>query len=202
MVQQGKRERAIRSDSTRNREAILVAAADCLTDNPSASLADIAHAAGVGRVTLYGHFSSRDELLRELLHQAMARVQAELASVDLDGSPWAAMDALVASSWRLVHTLNVLRGVVERELPAEEMHGSHQDPRTRVLHLLARGRADGSFRTDQTIEWQTACYFSILHGAASEVRADRLTEAEVTAVLPQTLRLLLAGVSESSWSSP
>ena len=195
---QGQRERAVRSDSTRNRDAILAAAAECLTENPSASLAEIAHAAGVGRVTLYGHFSSREELLRALLHHTMHLVESELASVNLGGSPWEAMDALVASSWKLVYSLNALRGVVERELPAEEMHGSHGDPRTRVEHLLARGRNDGSFRTDQSIQWQTACYFSLLHGAAAEIRAGRLSEQEVQSILPQTLRLLLEAPSERS----
>ena len=61
-----KRERALRSDSLRNRDAILEAAADCLTANPNASLADIAQAAGIARITLYGHFASRSDLLTNL----------------------------------------------------------------------------------------------------------------------------------------
>ncbi|MBX3098643.1 MAG: TetR/AcrR family transcriptional regulator [Salinibacterium sp.] len=198
LVAQGQRERAVRSDSTRNREAILAAAADCLTANPAASLADIALAAGVGRVTLYGHFSSRSDLLHALLHHTMARVESELAALNLEGTAWHALDTLVASSWKLLNDLNALRGVIERELPEAEAHNSHGDPRARVEHLLARGRADGSFRKDQTIEWQTACYFSILHGAASEIREGRLTEAEVQRNLPQTLRLLLEASNGSS----
>ncbi|SBS73196.1 TetR/AcrR family transcriptional regulator [uncultured Microbacterium sp.] len=189
------RERAVRSDSTRNRDAILHAAAECLSVNPSASLADIAQAAGIARITLYGHFSSRNELLTELVHTSMARVEAELASVDLSGDTWHALEALVASSWRLVSSLSVLRGVAEQALPADEMHGSHGDPRTRVEHTLARGRTDGSFRDDQSIAWQTACYFSLLHGAAAEVRAGRLGEDEVQESLIQTLRALLQAPS-------
>ncbi len=194
---QAQRERAVRSDSLRNRDAILEAAAECLTDNPAASLADIAQAAGIGRVTLYGHFSSRNELLAALLHRTMERVESELASVDLGGDPWQALDAVIASSWRIVHSLSVLRGVVEQALPAEEMHGSHDHPRERIERLLARGRAEGSFRDDQSIAWQTACFFAILHGAASEIRAGRLTEREVQKALPQTLRALLRASPES-----
>lgn len=190
------RERAVRSDSTRNREAILTAAAECLSANPGASLAEIAQAAGVGRVTLYGHFASRSELLQALLHYSMERVESELATVNLDGTPWQAMDALVSTSWKLVYHLNALRGVVERELPEHELHGSHGDPRARVEELLTRGRADGSFRADQSVAWQSACYFSILHGAASEIRDGRLSELEVQQILPQTLRLLLAAPTE------
>lgn len=187
----GERERAVRSDSTRNRDAILEAAARCLSDNPASSLADIAQAAGVGRVTLYGHFSSRTELLTALLHRTMTRIEIELDSVDLSGDAWQAMDALVASSWQLLYEVNALRGVVEQALPEQDMHGSHHNPRERIEHLLARGQADGSFRSDQTIAWQSACYFAILHGAASEIRAGRLTQQEVQALLPQTLRALL-----------
>jgi TetR/AcrR family transcriptional repressor of mexCD-oprJ operon len=185
------RERAVRSDSLRNRDAILDAAAECLSANPNSTLADIARAASVARITLYGHFASRTELLSALLHRSMARVEAELATLDLDGDPWQALDALVASSWQLVNSLAVLRGVVEEALPAESMHGSHADPRARVEHLIARGRAAGSFRDDQSIAWQIACYFALLHGAAAEVRAGRLSEQEVQANLMLTLRALL-----------
>ena len=191
------RERAVRSDSLRNRDAILEAAAECLADDPTASLADIAQAAGIGRVTLYGHFSSRNELLTALLHHAMERVESELATVDLQGDTWAALDALAASSWKLVYSLDRLRGVVELALPAEQMHGSHDRPRERVIELLTRGRSEGSFRSDQSIEWQTAAYFALLHGVASEIRASRLIEREVRKALPQTLRALLQAPHDS-----
>jgi AcrR family transcriptional regulator len=47
-----------RADARRNVEAILDAAQHCLSHDPQATIAHIAHAAGVGRVTLYGHFKS------------------------------------------------------------------------------------------------------------------------------------------------
>ncbi len=190
------RERGVRSDSTRNRDAILAAAARCLTDNPSATLADIAQAAGIGRVTLYGHFPSRSELLTALLHTTMVRVETQLSAIDLSGSPWEAMDTLATTSWRILSEVNTLRGVVEQELPDAAMHASHDDPRARLIRLLERGRADGSFRRDQGIDWQVACYFSILHGAASEIRAGRLTEEDVQTLLPATLRSLLQASPE------
>ena len=184
------RERAVRSDSIRNREAILQAAASCLTQNPNASLADIAAAAGIGRVTLYGHFSSRDELLAALLHRSMERVEKQLSSVDLSGDPWEALAALVASSWRVLQELAALREVVERALP-QELGDSHDIARTRVQGLLSRGRANGSFRNDQGLDWQVACYFSILHGAATELRAGRLLQADIEKLLLGTMRALL-----------
>src|ERR1700731_535694 len=53
------RERDRRADARRNIASILDAAQDCLSRDPTASIADIAQAAGVGRVTLYGHFGTR-----------------------------------------------------------------------------------------------------------------------------------------------
>jgi len=187
------RERAVRSDAIRNRDRILQAAAQRLTENPNASLAEIAQAAGIGRVTLYGHFSSREELLSALLRRTMHRVEEQLSSVDLSGDAWDALDALVASSWRVLYELNALRGVVERALPGE-LDDHHDHARARVEALLARGRDDGSFRADQSIGWQVTCYFSILHGAAAELRSGTLTEQDIVRALPGTMRALLQPV--------
>ena len=184
------RERAVRSDAIRNRDAILEAAAQRLTEDPNASLADIARAAGLGRVTLYGHFSSREELLSALLRRSMQRVEEQLSSVDLSGATWEALDALVASSWRVLDELSALRGVVERAMPGE-LDDSHDQARARVEALLTRGRGDGSFRTDQSLDWQLACYFSILHGAASELRGGHVSEPDLVKLLPETIRALL-----------
>jgi AcrR family transcriptional regulator len=55
--------RSKRSDARRNRDAILAAALDALTEAPDASLNAIAKRAGVGNATLYRHFPTREELV-------------------------------------------------------------------------------------------------------------------------------------------
>jgi serine phosphatase RsbU (regulator of sigma subunit) len=55
-----------RADAMRNRERILDAAERLLERSPSATLADIAAAAGVARSTLHRRFASRDDLLAAL----------------------------------------------------------------------------------------------------------------------------------------
>ena len=52
-----------RSDARRNREAVLAAALEALTESPDASLNAIARRAGVANATLYRHFPTREALV-------------------------------------------------------------------------------------------------------------------------------------------
>jgi AcrR family transcriptional regulator len=52
-----------RSDARRNRDAILAAALEALTESPDASLNAIAKRAGVANATLYRNFPTREELV-------------------------------------------------------------------------------------------------------------------------------------------
>ena len=53
-----------RRDALENRAGIIAAAQSVLATDPNASLDAIAHAAGLSRRALYGHFSDREALLR------------------------------------------------------------------------------------------------------------------------------------------
>jgi AcrR family transcriptional regulator len=52
-----------RIDARRNRDAILAAALEALTESPDASLNAIAKRAGVANATLYRHFPTREDLV-------------------------------------------------------------------------------------------------------------------------------------------
>ena len=185
--------RAPRSDAVRNRDAILDAALERLADDPSASMAEIARAAGVGRVTVYGHFSSREQLLESVLIRTIERSEAELAGVDLEGDPVAALDRLVRRSWRIVDTFHRLLGAAEESLSNERILAHHAEPMARVRALIERGQRAGAMRRDLSAEWLTSCYTALLHAAAGELRAGRLAEADADRVVAATVVSLVTG---------
>ena len=65
-----------RSDAAQNREAILTAALDALTESADASLNSIAKRAGVANATLYRHFPTRGHLVLEVYRQEVQQLVA------------------------------------------------------------------------------------------------------------------------------
>lgn len=76
-----------RADRLRNHGAILDAAVDVLAVDPSASLAEVARRAGLGRATLYRHFPSREALREAIRAEALTRAEAALRDAGLDEVP-------------------------------------------------------------------------------------------------------------------
>ncbi|MGW0480367.1 TetR/AcrR family transcriptional regulator [Nonomuraea sp. NPDC003214] len=177
-----------RADAERNIAAILHAALRALSADPAASVADIAKAAGVGRVTLYGHFPSRESLVDAVFAHVMSQAEATLAAEPLDDLPAAeALTRLVASSWEVLDRHRRLLVAADRALSTERIREWHDQPLARVERLIARGRDEGVFRTDLPVSWLVSTFFSLLHTAAQEIESGRLDRADAAGVLSATL---------------
>jgi TetR/AcrR family transcriptional repressor of mexCD-oprJ operon len=178
---------ARRADARRNVEAILQAATECLGRRPDATLAEIAEAAGLGRVTLYGHFSSRAELVEAVMVHVLELGNAVLDPVDLTGDPRAALERLIEASWELLNQSRSLLVAAQKELSPgriRDLHGDHSDRATR---LLERGRTEGVFRTDLSVPWLVATLQNVMHGAADEINAGRLTTENAARYISATV---------------
>ena len=110
-------DRAKRADAVRNIEAIVTAATALLAVDPDVSVHEIAKAAGVGRVTLYGHFPSRAALIREVADRAIAHTDEVLAQVDLEGDPREVLGRLLETTWHLTHRYGALVVAASQALP-------------------------------------------------------------------------------------
>jgi TetR/AcrR family transcriptional regulator, mexCD-oprJ operon repressor len=179
--------RPMRADARRNIAAILDAAVLCLTRDPEASVADIAQTAGVGRVTLYGHFKTRAELVDAVLTRVVSQADEALESVDTTGDADAALVRLVDASWQIVHQFRSVRAAAVRELPPERVHGSHDRIRSRVQSVVDRGRRAGVFRSDLPRKWLTTMAISLMHAAAEECAAGRLAAQDAPRYVSATL---------------
>jgi AcrR family transcriptional regulator len=178
---------ARRADAQRSVDAILDAALACLVEDPHASTADIAARAGVGRVTLYGHFPSRADLVDAAFGRIVARAEERLGAVDLSGDPREALAGLIASSWEVVFQHRALLAAAQGALPAERIRHHHEQPLTRVRSLIDRGRRDGVFRTDLPTDWLVTVFYTVLHGAAGEIGGGRLDPADAGHLITATL---------------
>ena len=184
----GTARRPQRADARRNVTAILDAATDCLARDPEMSIAGIAAAAGVGRITLYGHFSTRAELVDAVLARTIKHADAILDATDTGGDPADALARLVAASWQLVHQFSNIMLAAHRELPAERIRGAHDPILRRVQSLIERGQQAGTFRRDLPRQWLITTTFSLMHAAAQDAAAGRIKPGDAPGLITATLQ--------------
>ena len=181
------RTRRRRSDAERSIAAIVGAAVEAFGRRSDVSMSEIATAAGVGRVTLYAHFPSRDALIEAATERVLAEASASLDSAELDRGPAVeALGRMVRTSWSV---LERHRGILEaeRELTHATLRRHHGAVLERIDRLIARGQAEAAFRTDLPRGWLVAVCYNLFHAAAQEVSAGRLGQAVATDVLEATL---------------
>jgi AcrR family transcriptional regulator len=176
-----------RADARRNIAAILDAATEGLARDPEISIAGIAAAAGVGRITLYGHFKTRADLVDAVLARTVERADAILDATDTSGDPAQALARLVASSWQIVHQFRNILLAAQRELPAERIRGVHDRILRRIQSLITRGQQAGTFRRDLPQQWLITTAYSLMHAAAEDTTAGRLDPGDAARLITATL---------------
>ncbi len=177
-----------RADAERNIAAILDAGLACFSRDADASVADVARAAGLGRVTVYSHFRSREALVDAVMAHAISKANTALEAVAVDDGPAPeALGRLIRSSWRIVDHHRSFLAAAQHDLPPARIRHHHDQAMARVERLIARGQDEGNFRTDLPRPWLVATFYSVLHGAAEEVDAGRLDPSQAAEVLTATL---------------
>ena len=179
--------RAQRADARRNVAAILDAATECLARDPDVSIASIATAAGVGRITLYGHFKTRADLVDAVLVRTVQQCDAILDATDTSGDPAGALARLVTSTWQLVHQFRNILLAAQRELPAERIRGVHDRILRRVQSIIEQGQHAGTFRRDMPQQWLITTTYSLMHAAAEDTAAGRLDADDAAGLITATL---------------
>ncbi|MFG1695318.1 TetR/AcrR family transcriptional regulator [Nonomuraea sp. NPDC049309] len=183
---------ARRADAERDIAAILEAGTRLLSADPAAGVAEIAREAGVGSVTLYAHFPTREALVDAVLDHTVDLADAAIEDDSVDSAPPPeAMEELLRSSWEALDRHRRVFLAADRTLPTERIREHHERPLRRVQQLIARGRRAGDFRTDLPLQWLVTAFFAIVHSVAQEREAGRLSPDEVEKVLVTTMLSLL-----------
>jgi AcrR family transcriptional regulator len=184
---------AKRADAERTITAILDAALKCFGTSPDATVTEIAKAAGVGRVTVYGHFDSLAAILDALLARSLAEADATFAGLDLESGPAAeAIDRLLHAPWILGRYQGLLAAATAH-LGPEKVRQLHEQIFARIEAVVTRGREAGEFRTDLPLPWIMASIYALAHAAVAEADAGRLGREQAADLLSVTLLGLLRG---------
>ena len=179
--------RARRADAERNIAAIIEAAIATFGRDPDASMADVAAAAGVGRVTLYAHFPNRQALIEATLDHVLTQGRAALEVADIDTGP--APEALaraIASAWSVLDRHMALYAVAKGDVSVQ-LRQRHEPFLARIEALIERGRREGTFRNDLPTSWLVTTYYTMVHGAGREVVEGRLDASDAPHLLSATL---------------
>ncbi len=176
-----------RADARRNHDAVLTAALRLLTDDPDASMRQIADASGLTRTTVYRHFPSREDLLRAIFRVVAAEIDAATeAAVAGDPPLGEVMGAVARMSFALGRRFRFLNGY--DALAGEDALRAGEGP---MQEWLARARARGEVRDDMPTAWQLRMMRATTMAA---VEAEREGEVEAGADAERLLTATLVGV--------
>ncbi|MFI2509787.1 TetR/AcrR family transcriptional regulator [Streptomyces sp. NPDC018972] len=174
-----------------DRDHVLRSAAALLTRRSTATMDEVAKAAGISRATLHRHFAGRDALVRALEALGIAECEAALEAARPDEGPAAdAVRRLVAGIEPHAPLLAFLYS--ENQLfEGEEQNAGWTAIDERIAALFRRGQASGEFRIDLTPAWLTEALYGLLASAAWAVAEGRVAPKDFTHMI---VELLLGGV--------
>ena len=177
----------------RNVEAILDAAEGLLELQGHATISAVAAQAGVSRVTVYAHFPTWDALLEAAVERAVGRMKALESASPGDGPPAEALDRVLAGAWQHLARYGAMAQAVAELLTPDAVARTHQAAHQAIGTLLARGQADGSFRTDLPANWLVTACITLIHACADGVRAGQIDERDAARILRTSVRDLFIG---------
>ncbi|MFG2280939.1 TetR/AcrR family transcriptional regulator [Streptomyces asoensis] len=182
-----------------DREHVLRGAAALLTRKSTATMDEVAKAAGISRATLHRHFAGRDALVRALEGLGIEECETALDAARLDEGP--APDAVR----RLVKEIEPAAGLLAFLYTENQLfEGEEQNPGwtridERIAALFRRGQLHGEFRIDLTPAWLTEALFGLLASGAWMVQCGRGAPKDFPHMI---VELLLGGALRQPPSGP
>jgi TetR/AcrR family transcriptional repressor of mexCD-oprJ operon len=173
-----------------DRDHVLRSAAALLTRKSTATMDEVAKAAGISRATLHRHFAGRDALVRALEVLGIEECEAALDAARLDeGSATDAVRRLVREIQPAAGLLAFLYG--ENQLwEGEGQNEGWLRIDTRITAVFLRGRHSGEFRVDLPPAWLTEALYGLIASCAWAVLDGRVAARDFPIMIAE---LLLGG---------
>jgi AcrR family transcriptional regulator len=179
-----------RADAERNLGRILAAATALLAENPGASMAEIAEASGLVRATLYRHFPTRDDLMREIYSAALSDALDAILAVEPERGE--VTDGIARVVDALLSVGDRYRILSEERPRSPELTEQEESVGAPMITLLERGQQNGEIRDDMPLRWQTAALGSLINEALRAVGRGDIERAQagrlVTATFLESIR--------------
>jgi AcrR family transcriptional regulator len=166
-VRVARRRTAVRRDA---RSAVLDAAVEVLVADPSASLAEVAEAAGIGRTTLHKHYATRDDLLRAVAHRSIDRWEQVMAAAiaESEGAPDGGLRALAAAMISVgAHLAFLWRNPLFDR--TADVGGRWKSVEPMALTILERAQAAGIVRAGAPGFWLLHTFQALVYVAAESI---------------------------------
>ncbi|MFF4013380.1 TetR/AcrR family transcriptional regulator [Streptomyces sp. NPDC001717] len=177
-----------------DRDQVLRDAAALLSRKSTATMDEVARAAGIGRATLHRHFAGRDALVRALEELGIREFEVAFDNARLDeGSAIDALRRLVAESEPNAELLAFL--VTENQLfEGDQVNEGWERLDARVCALFRRGQQEGDIRIDLSPAWLTEALYGLIGTGAWAVMDGRVAAKDFQYMI---IELLLGGVKRS-----
>lgn len=177
-----------------DRTQVLRAAAALLTRKATATMDEVARAAGIGRATLHRHFAGRDALVRALEELGLQELEAAHDRARTEEGPAdEAVRRLVAEVEPVAPLLSFL--VTENQLfEGDQQNEGWARLDARVSALFRRGQEQGVFRIDLTPAWLTEAFYGLIGSGAWAVQDGRVAAKDFQYMI---VELLLGGARRS-----
>ncbi|HXA32957.1 MAG TPA: TetR/AcrR family transcriptional regulator [Acidimicrobiales bacterium] len=161
--------------------AILDAAALVLSaKGDTASMEDVASAAGVGRATIYRYFPSRDDLLSALADVAIEDAHRRIVEADLER---ATVPEALARIVRAVVACGIKFSVVTSDHSQVDRIRVDSLIRDPIRAVFQRGQDEGVMRTDVTADLLVDLFGGLTKVALQIADGDELGAEEASAVI-------------------
>ncbi|MER8237546.1 helix-turn-helix domain-containing protein [Streptomyces sp. NPDC094049] len=177
-----------------DRTQVLRAAAALLSRKATATMDEVARAAGIGRATLHRQFAGRDALVRALEDLGIQEMEQALERARLGQAPEdEALRRLVAEVQPVAPLLSFL--VTENQLfEGDQQNEGWERLDEEIAAFFRRGQEHGVFRIDLTPAWLAEALYGLIGSGAWAVADGRVAAKDFQYMI---VELLLGGARRS-----